>query len=244
MRLASSSLLSRCSALVACVVLAAGCYRSSDPPPSGAATPADTTPVGPPPRLGGDGPTRLPAVSADGTKVLIETKDRTVELHNPNSRVAVKNRQDVEIGTKVVLGVAEVEGMLSADQHPEREQRLAAANRWLAEQNAVLRLQPLTPLEVESYREYLPEDFRATGLGVTLEWKEDRVRIVQGGKTLVDRATPRTWRADGFNKGCDNPPFLGSASIDLQRKIAVLTIDYYGTDSCWEPPATHHVVAW
>ena len=256
MRLPSSSLIS-CS-LVAVLVLAlgAGCYRSPGPPPSGTAPAADPTPAGPPPRVtwadNGFNTTRLPAVSADGSQVLIPTQDSDGGRGNPNFRVVIKDRADVEVGTKVVLTVDEAGSVFDGgEQHPELDKRLAAVNAWLGEQNTARRLVPLAPLEVERAEE-MASDFRATGRGVTLEWKQNRVTIVQGGKPLVDRATPATWLvADkpmypgaGPDEVCHNPAFLAGASIDVSRKIAVLVITYYGTDSCWEPPATHHVVAW
>ncbi|HWU87678.1 MAG TPA: hypothetical protein VN253_10410, partial [Kofleriaceae bacterium] len=125
----------------------------------------------------------------------------------------------------------------------------AAANRWLSEQHAARHLVPLVPLEVEPGEE-IASAFRATGGGVTIEWKPSRVAITHNGKPLVDRPTPTTWLvADkpmypGATDMCHNPAFLGGAAVDLQRKLAVLVIDYYGTDTCWEPPATYHVVAW
>lgn len=257
MRLASRSLLSACSVLAAGAALAAGCYRSSGEAPSGTAPAAALPPAGPAPRVAwrdnGFETSRLPTVSADGTKVLIPTQDSDGGRGNPNFRVAVKNREDAEVGTKVVLTVEEAETMFDGTpKHPELDKRIAAANGWLAERNTALRLQPLGKLEVEPNAEEMAADFRATGRGVTLEWKADRVTIVQGGKPLVDRATPNTWLVKdkpmypgaGPDETCHNPAFLGGAWIDVERKLALLTITYYGTDSCWEPPATHHVVAW
>jgi hypothetical protein len=196
--------------------------------------------------------TRLPAVNADGREVLLPTQDTDGGRGNPNLRVVIKDRADVEVGKHVVLTVEEAGPMFDGgDKHPELDQRIAAANRWLGEQNTARRLVPLAPLEVERSEE-MASSFRATGRSVTLEWKQNRVTIVQDGKPLVDRATPATWLvADrpmypgaGADEICHNPAFLGSASIDASRKIAVLVITYSGTDSCWEPPATHHVVAW
>jgi uncharacterized protein (DUF736 family) len=256
MRLAIRSMLSY-AVLTACAALAAGCYTSSGAPPSGIAPAAPAAPAGPPPTVtwidNGFDTTRLPAVSADGSKVLIPTQDSDGGRGNPNFRVAVKNREDAEVGTKVVLTVAEAEPMFDGSgKHPELDKRITAANQWLAEQNTAFRLQPLAPLEVERNEADMAADFRATGSGVTIEWKENRVTIVQGGKVLVDRATPATWLVKDKpmypgarpDETCHNPAFLQGASIDVDRKIALLTITYYGTDSCWEPPATHHVIAW
>jgi hypothetical protein len=32
--------------------------------------------------------------------------------------------------------------------------------------------------------------------------------------------------------------------VNLEHKVAILTIGYTGTDTCWEPSDAPHVVAW
>ena len=43
---------------------------------------------------------------------------------------------------------------------------------------------------------------------------------------------------------CHNPAFLDSAYLDAGRKTALLIVQYDGTDTCWEPAAQEHVIAW
>jgi hypothetical protein len=244
------------SALAATAALGAlaGCFRSSG---TAAPGPSNATPAGAAPRIGwGEHAftsTGLPAVSADGTAVWIGLHDGDGGRGNPNYRVIIKDRADAETSKHVVITADEAEGTIDANGKPgDADKRIAAANAWLAEQHAARKLVPLVGLGLDSAGD-ITENSRAIGAdGVTVEWKQNRVKITQHGTTLVDRATPDTWLAAdhpmyagaGGDEICHNPAFLDGAAVDVQRKLAVLVISYSGTDSCWEPSAAHHVVAW
>jgi hypothetical protein len=230
---------------------AGGCYRSSPAPVKG--RPAPTAPAGPAPRLTVDQSTfeasRLPAVSADGAAVLIGIQDHDGGRGNPNYRFELRDRSDAKLAGHTVLTVDEAESMVDADGPSAKlHERIAAANRWLAEQHAARRFVPLARLEVLPGEE-LASSFRATGGGVTVEWRGNRLTIAQAGKPLLERATPPTWLAKARERPagyptCHNPAFLAATSVSLEHKVALIVIGYGGTDTCWEPESQRHVVAW
>lgn len=234
----------------------AGCYRGDRAPPAPAPEPA-AAPAGPPPRLAWTGhefeASRLPAVSADGAAVLIGLEDNDGGRGNPNYRLELRDRLDAKISRHTVLTVDEVDALYDADGGLRgMDERIADANRWLADQHAVRRFVPLAELEVE-VGDQIAWAFRATGHGVTngvtIEWKDSRVTIAQGGRTLLSRPTPPSWLAETRPRGsgggtCENPAFLGVAAASLPHKVALLTISYSGNDTCWEPSNAPHVVAW
>jgi hypothetical protein len=233
---------------------AASCYRSSPAPVDGRAAP--TAPAGPAPRLTIEAtasPTfdtsGLPAVSADGAAVLFGIQNHDGGRGNPNYRFELRSRGDAKIAAHTVLTVDEADSMYGADGvSAELEQRVAAANRWLAEQHAARRFVPLTKLEALP-GEQIASSFRATGGGVTVEWRQNRLTIAQGGKPILERATPTSWLAkprtvSGGDLTCENPAFLDGAAVSLEHKLALIVVGYGGTDTCWEPEDQHHVVAW
>ncbi len=238
----------RCSWLL--LLAAAGCYRSSGAPLEG---PAASAPAGPAPKLSwvdnGFEVQRLPAASADGAAVLLGIHDDDGARGHPNYRFELRDRRDAKLAEHVVLTVDEAETLFDAGgKTAELDRRIAAANRWLSEQHAARRLVPLRGLGIEPGEE-LASTFRATGGGVTIEWRESRLRIEHAGKALLEAPTPKTWLVEDRPMGdgetaCGNPAFLGGAAISLDHKLAVLTIEYGGTDMCWEPNDQHHVVAW
>jgi hypothetical protein len=233
------------------LLCAAGCYRSPGAPLEGTAPP--TAPAGPAPRLAwidnGFDASGLPAASADGRAVLLGIRDADGARGNPNFRLEVRDRRDAVLERHVVLAAEEADAMFDAGgKTAELDARIAAANRWLAEQHARLRAVPLQPLEVEPGEE-IASSFRATGGGLTLEWRPSRLVIAQAGQERLARVTPAAWIPKdrpmaGGTETCHNPAFLGGAAVDVARKLVVLTIQYGGTDLCWEPDAQHHVVAW
>jgi hypothetical protein len=233
------------------VAAAAGCYRSSGAP---AQDRVESITVPLPPRIvwleHGFVGARLPAVSADGAAVLLGIQDADGGRGNPNYRLELRDRSDGKLAAHVVLAANDADAMIDAGgKTAELDRRIAAANAWLAEQHRARRFTPLERLEVDPGEE-IASAFRATGGGVTLEWRPSRLTIARGGAPLLDRATPPTWLAEdrpmggGGTEVCHNPAYLGGAAVSLPHRLAVLQIAYGGTDMCWEPNAAHHVVAW
>jgi len=230
------------------LLLAAACYRSSDAPP---APPAPA--AGPPPTLAwaehNFETTRLPAASADGTAILLGLQANDGGRGNANFRFELRDRSDARIAGHSVLTVDEFDQIQGPDgKLLGIDERITAANRWLAEQHAARRFAPLTELPVETGPE-ITVPFRATGGGVTLEWRANRVTITEGGKQLVARATPLEWGDQRRQRGsggdfCENAALLNQAWVDLPHKLAVFTVSYSGNDTCWEPSNAPHVIAW
>jgi hypothetical protein len=235
----------------AAAAAAAGCYRSSGAPLEGRTEPV-TLPA--PPRIAwrehGFVGARLPAASADGDAVLLGIADADGGRGNPNYRLELRDRQGGKLTEHVVLTANDGDAVIDAGgKTADLDRRIVAANAWLAEQHRARRFTPLERLEVKPSEE-IASAFRATGGGVTLEWRPSRLTIARAGAPVLDRATPPTWLAEDRPMGgggaevCHNPAYLGGAAVSLPHKLAVLQIAYGGTDTCWEPNAAHHVVAW
>lgn len=231
----------RCIAsIVSCLALAgaAGCYRSSTP--AEPAAPAVITAA--PSVAWSDGrfeATRLPAVSADGAVVVIAIRDQDGARGSPNLRLELRARSGTAIAKHVVLTVEE------ADRRAPDAMgaRIPAANRWLADQHAARRFVPLVALENAS-----GGDLAGRG-DVQVEFNAERFTLEHAGKLVVDRATPADWLATprpptSTGMVCENFPFIRAVAVAVEHRIAVLTIGYRGTDLCWEPDDTQHVVAW
>jgi hypothetical protein len=243
----------RSRALGSLLILATtvGCYRSSGTPPlEGSAGP----PAGPAPRLSVEESifetSRLPAVTADGAAVLLGIQDHDGARGFLNYRFELRDRGGAKLAEHVVLTTEEAYAMdESSGEVPLLQRRIADANRWLEQQHAQRRFTPLTPLEVEPGEE-IASSFRATGPGgVLLEWRQNRLKLTQAQRPLLDRATPETWLAQdrerpGGHGACHNPAFLSQAAVSLSHKLALVVVGFGGTDTCWEPEPGYHVVAW
>lgn len=236
-------------ALAAC-----GGPTSSAPISSHTDTPAPTTP---PPTVawidnGFDTPL-LPAVASDGSLVVFAQRDNDGGRGHPNLKLIVRDRRDATTKTLVVLDVEEVDKIFSPEdgKHPELDKRIASTNAWLAELHQKMNLVALTKLEPQSAdSDGVGETHRATSGDLAVDWRTNRLAITRAQKPLVERTTPTTWLAAKHEKpcpGCDpceNPAFLAGAAVDAARTIAVITVSYTGTDTCWEPAEQQHVVSW
>lgn len=192
----------------------------------------------------------LPAIARDGSRVVLPIHVDDGGRGAPNLAITVRDRHDADLETTQILAVDEVDSMF--DEHgmkPALRTRIAAATQRLTDLHAQLDLLPLTALAT-------PEGFdpdertRATGAGLDVEWKASHLTIRAGARAVIDVATPASWLAAerpmcaGCAETCHNAAFLGGVVADAERKLAVLTISYTGTDTCWEPSSQQHVVAW
>jgi hypothetical protein len=193
----------------------------------------------------------LPAVASDGSFVVLALRENDGGRGMPNLKLVVKDRKDAVTKTVLVLDADEAESLFAEDgSHPKVDERIAAANTWLAELHRKANLVPLTKLEPQKdpeggYR----ETHRATGGDLAVDWKSSKLSITRAGRSLVDRATPETWLASkrpacATCDVCENPELLGGAAIDASRTIAVITVSYTGNDTCWEPSDQQRVVVW
>lgn len=231
-------------ASIVCCLALAGCYRGGEPPMNGGSS--APPPAAPAIALGDNDVfqiDRLPAVSADGARVLIAIIDQDGARGTPNLRLELRDRSDTALAKHVVLSVEE-DGVEPAALAP----RIAAANRWLTEQHAAHRFAPLPVLQVLPDEGGIVWQHRAQGDRIDVDWSEKRLVIEHGGQRIVDRATPATWLAKprpASGAGpCENPAFLRGAAVSVERRIALITIGYGGTDLCWEPDDAYRIVAW
>lgn len=242
------------ASLTALAIAAAGC-RSPGPAAPIEGRSGSTSPPGPVPTLTWNPSNysfdaqHVPAVSGDGARVLVGIADPDGGRGNPNYRFELRDRKNGKVGERILLTTEEAEKMITEDGQSELlQERVRTANLWLAEQHAALKLSPLPRLEVQRAEEAM-SDFRATGDGVVVEWKPSQLTIAKDGKPLAQLATPNDWLAkdrpmDGIEGGCHNPAFLGGVAISIVHSLALVTVQYGGTDTCWEPNPVHNVVQW
>lgn len=249
------------TALVALLTLSA-CWSKSSSSTTPSNTAATTGAPGGPVPIVAFGTSRfatphLPAVSQDGSRVLLAIQDHDGGRGFPNLRLEVRDRDDKILATHVVLSVEQADGYLQEPEVQDKiKPRLAQANAWLAEQHRALAFIPLTmmtvdrPSESDSAlpQERLAQQRTARGADHSLAWDGTSVNISDASTKLLERKTPGAWLAESHDMGdgfvCHNPAYVEGASIDPAHRVAVLVVGYTGTDTCWEPNFQHHVIAW
>ena len=77
-----------------------------------------------------------------------------------------------------------------------------------------------------------------SALGLSRTATGDVIAVDSAGVPLT---TPPTSVA---GQPCEHTPYLGTVWLDEARKLAVITVNYTGTDMCWEPASRHLVIAW
>ena len=234
--------------LAACATAAAPAPIANQPAhPSAPATPTPVLSLG-------DGFTLsrpFPLVSADGSIVVLAGEDGDGGRGYPNLRFVIKDRRDRIVATHVVLAADEADGYLGDAELTKRlAPRIERANAWLAEQNAKYGLVPLPAFTVVSGEDGYGDVKSIARDNMAVTWHAGTLDISADKAPLVHRATPRDWLAekrampDGGGDICENPAFLNGAAVDPARRIAVVTVSYTGTDTCWEPPDQQRVVTW
>jgi len=193
----------------------------------------------------------FPLVSSDGTVVLLAVEDGDGGRGYPNLRFELKDRHDKILATHVVLAADEAEGYLGEAALMKRlAPRIERANAWLAEQNAKYGLVSLPALTVVKGDDGYADVKSIARDSISVTWSANTLDISADKTPLVHRATAPDWLAekrampDGSGETCENPAFLNGAAVDPARRIAVVTVSYTGTDTCWEPPDQQRVIAW
>ena len=192
--------------------------------------------------------TGMPAVSDDGSQVLIDWVQGDGGRGYPNLRLLVVDRADKTLDTKVVLDADQVEDMSGPVD-------VAPFNGFLTDGNATMRWRPLTSAAVEGEPE--GDEMYATRqtskLGDVAVRFDDRAHLMieQGGKVVVDTVKKEWLQVDRpmyegaeADEVCSNPIYLSSVHVDGARRLAVIGFEYHGNDSCWEPSGQYHVVTW
>lgn len=208
---------------------------------------APTAPASPAPRIarGPQGLTALdlPAVADDGSRVILAVHEDDGDRGLPNLTLVVRDHRNRDLERHVVLSRAEADTMLDdAEGHnPRLDARVRLANAWLADHHAALALVPMRVLVPEP-TPTPAERTRATGDGVTIAWRANRVVITGGASEIAAGSLPVTVRRDD---GCARTAYLAAAAIDRARQIAVVTIDATADgDLCAPTSATHYIVTW
>jgi len=237
----------------AVVAVVAACSAPPQPPPVIGNAPS-LNPSGPAPRVARGGmygltTSGLPAVAADGSRIVAAYRESDGARGMPNLTIVMKDRGDTDVERHVVLSIAEADTMLddAEGRNPPLDERVARANHWLHDRHAVLKLVALPLLDPEATK--VPADrTKATRDGVTVVWQTSHLRITDGADVLVDRQTPTSWLPEHATVGtnaCRRCAYLGAAAVDRTRELAVVTISYTADgEFCVEPPDQHHVVTW
>ncbi len=219
---------------------------TAPPPVIAAHAPPARAPTTPPPSVrwidNGFELTQLPAITADGARIVVAEIAGDGGRGNPNLRIVARERTDAPVEKITVLRVDEVDTLFTPEgAHPQLDARLSAANTWLARLHHDAELVALPKLEVDATDGYTQH--AASAGAVSLDWHADRLTIFDGGRPVHSRTTPSTWHAPREGS-CENPAKLGAAWVDLPRRIALVEIIYNGTDTCWEPSGQLHVISW
>jgi hypothetical protein len=136
----------------------------------------------------------LPAVAADGSRIVAAFRESDATRGMPNLTLIVKDRADRETERHVVLSVAEADHFLddAEGNNAPLAARITRANDWLLDRHAALRFEPLLVLEPEPTQ--LPADrTKASRAGLTASWVRSHLQITDGSATLVDTQTPASW---------------------------------------------------
>jgi hypothetical protein len=198
----------------------------------------------------------LPALTLDGEQLA------WVRMSSgggpPDVHLVVRDTDGDEITRELVLVRAEEQEWDQDGQSTLDPKVLAArereANAWFSARRwARLDAFTMAPDEADD----APWDIaRSASLGdLVVEYDEPKLVIRRGGRVVVDRQVPE-WsaprqRSDALcddptpvdpSCTCSNPAFLTGVQADSARTVLVVWLDFYGTDSCWEPPSEPHLV--
>ena len=228
--------------LLALLVACGGSARPVEPIANAPAGPLDPAPSPPTLRWFGERfeVEGLPAITRDGSSVVLAEQDSDGGRGNPNLTLVTIGRDNRSTDAFVVLSVDE------AAPSPRLEKRLAEANAALAQRARTEGpLVPLVPLETDKD---ITQNI-ARGPGLEVAFTPTRLVIRRGTTVLLDRELPAAWttapfRSMGGGQACENRPYLGTVWLDEDRKLAMFAVNFTGTDMCWEPPTRHHVVVW
>ncbi len=228
----------------------------SSPPPSAPAAPPSTSTAAP--SIAWDErhivDRFLPAIASDGSVVVLGIADPDGARGNPNFRIELRGRDDRRRSTHEVLSVNEVETGAFFDETgplPPLRDRITRGNEHLATLHATHRLVPLKKMSLENEDDAPLANQTAHGGNLVVAWKSDHVIVRDergnGTAVLLDLPAPDSWlaaRRPSSTHACTNPAFLDETWASPEHRLAVITVNYEGSDLCWEPNAQQHVITW
>jgi hypothetical protein len=182
--------------------------------------------------------------------VIVAHRDSDGGRGNPNLALIEKDRDDRAIHRLEVISATEVDQL----DAPAIDRRFDAAAAWIDERHAAAHLVAMAELALQPATGAAPAV--ATGPGISVRWAPSElvIELAASGAAApggpIARATPPSWLvADrpmcaGCAEVCHVDAALRGAHIDLARRVAVVDVAFRAPDTCWEPGAEAHVVAW
>lgn len=237
-------------ALALALVAACGSSTPAPAPSPLASRTKPGTPTTPPPHISwregtadvrGFDVRQLPAIARDASIAVVPVVDSDGGRGYPNLHIEVRERGDFVARTIDVMTSNEYETLVTDEERPtpELDKRLAAANEQLAELHAahdLVTMQQLTPSEPPKV------DFDGHAVRVLA-----RVRF--GDYKTIAKVDATSWLPKPAPRCAQCPPCENPAHLDSVYKApgidaVVVRIAFSGTDTCWEPGAQLHVIAW
>lgn len=235
---------------VIALVLVAACGSSTPAPAPLTGHTTHTAPTTPAPQIGwrdgmegvvGFDVSQLPAIARDASIAVVPIIDSDGGRGYLNLTLQVRERGDFLAKTIDVMDANDYETLVPDGAHasPELVKRIAAANQQLAAlhaQHDLVTMQPVTPAE-----------------GPKVDFDGHHVRVLArtrfGDEKTVAKVDATSWLAKPGARCAQCPPCENPAYLDKVYKApgvdaVVVRIAYRGTDTCWEPGAQLHVVAW
>lgn len=184
----------------------------------------------------------LPAISRDGKTIAIGEVDSDGARALPNftldlipaapSSTSAKRR----IAVLTVQQVDHADGLVTPDLVKEMETPLASANRELARGG----YRPLPKIAVPD--DARKQTFHAHGHGYELVFGGGTLLFQHGGASAGALKLEYPPLKHAHCRGV-NTPFPSGVWLAPAAHVALVEVDYFGHDTCWEPAATWHLVA-
>ncbi len=208
----------------------------------------------------------LPAISADGSEVVLDDQAEDGARGNLNLRILVMAARTGRVThEEVVLRVEEYDDIAYGDDPDSRRAIIEQVRKRVDKANAYLALKrwvPMDNVEIDYSREDRtegdegPPPQQVHVADTTITWNEPRLQVTGPGDKTVLGHEYREWvskprcldpegaqpKAPGCKKICKNPSFINQAAVDKDQHVLLLRIAYVGTDLCWEPDGAFHVV--
>jgi hypothetical protein len=194
--------------------------------------------------------TGLPAIARRGEVVALAYRDNDAARGFPNLRIELRDKHDAVVWTVPVMLPTEFE-TLSPDGKvsPALGLRIGHANAELQRLHGVHDFVAMHPLELLQ-----PKDggdaHLATGDGIDIDWDADHLHVFRhnADRAIVTR-DGQSWLVPDHQPCakcdvCKNPAFLAGVFHAPEVNAVLVEIGYKGTDTCWQPSDSFHVVAW